>query len=351
MRVERWLKRYPVELSGKTVAITGSTGGIGRELCRHLLKAGASLVLLDRSPEKSAALQRELQAEFPAAQLMAVRVVLDDMASVNTACEILKTLPLDILIHNAGAYSIPRYTTPEGYDNVFQINAIAPYYMTKALLPLLRERGGRVVAVGSIAHRYSESDLQDVDFATRRQASLVYGNAKRYLMFSLYELFRNETAATLAVCHPGITFTNITAHYPKLIFALIKHPMKVIFMPPRKAALSILQGCVQACGYHEWIGPWLFDVWGMPRKRRLRSCNADESRAIFEAMERSIKEPLNSRWAALLLLHAFQNLFLHFVCGGDDELQQENHGNHGNTAGNQRGAVRTEGIKTEVEYR
>lgn len=295
MHLDRWLHHHSIDLSEKTVAITGSTGGIGRELCRLLLSCGASLILLDRSPERSAALRAALGAEFPHAVLQHVRLNLEDMLSVKAACEEVKRLPVDILIHNAGAYSIPRYTTPEGYDNVFTINAVAPYYITKALLPQLRERGGRVVVVGSIAHRYSKADVADVDFSTRRQASLVYGNAKRYLMFSLYELFRSETKVTLSVCHPGITPTNITAHYPKWIFALIKYPMKVIFMSPRKAALSILLGCVQSCGYHEWIGPWLFDVWGLPKKRTLHSCTAGECCYIYQAMEHSIKEPLNSR--------------------------------------------------------
>ena len=60
--------------------------------------------------------------------------------------------------------------------------------------------------------------------------------------FSLFELFRSEKSVTLSVTHPGITFTNITAHYPKLIFAVIKHPMKVIFMKTDKASLSIVKG-------------------------------------------------------------------------------------------------------------
>lgn len=290
MRVEKWLQRQSIDLNGKTVAITGSTGGIGRELCRLLLTAGASLIMLDRSPERSATLRQTLKAEFPHAVLQSISVTLDDMASVKAACEELKHVSVDILIHNAGAYAIPRYTTPEGYDNVFQINAIATYYITKTLLPQLRERGGRVIVVGSIAHRYAKADPTDIDFSTRSRASLVYGNAKRYVMFSLYELFRSETKATLSVCHPGITLTNITAHYPKWIFALIKHPMKVVFMSPRKAALSIFLGCVQPCCYHEWIGPRLLDVWGMPQKSKLRSCAPAECEHIYRTMEESIKQ-------------------------------------------------------------
>lgn len=289
MRLKVWLKDNPNGLYGKTVAMTGCTGGIGRRLCRLLLKAGAALVMLDRSPSKAASLREKLIREYPSAKLIPIQVSLDDMDSVKAACEQLKALPIDIFIHNAGAYCIPRHTTPEGFDNVFQINALAPYILTKALLPQLRERGGRVVLVSSIAHRYSHTDPNDVDFTTRRAASLVYGNAKRRCMFALYELFRNETQATLSVCHPGITLTNITAHYPKWVFALIKYPMKVIFMSPSKAAMSIFWGCVEACGYHEWIGPRWFDIWGLPKKRRLHSCSTAESEAIYQAMEDCIK--------------------------------------------------------------
>ena len=136
------------------------------------------------------------------------------------------------------------------------------------------------MVVGSIAHNYSRIDESDVDFSTRKQASKVYGNAKRYLMFSLFELFKNEDRVSLAITHPGITFTNITSHYPKLIFAIIKHPMKVIFMKPRKAALSLLQGVFEETSYHTWIGPRLFDIWGVPSLKKLRTCSIKESEKI-----------------------------------------------------------------------
>lgn len=286
MKTTTWIKRNTASLAGKRVAVTGSTGGIGRELCRHLAGLGAELVLMDRNTERSRAFGGELTAEFPGLRVSYIRTDLEDMDSVKAAVDELKHLVPDAIIHNAGAYSIPRRKCSTGLDNVFQINFAAPYYMTKELLPILREREGRVIAVGSVAHNYSRTDPDDVDFSTRTKSSLVYGNAKRYLMFALHELFRDERQAKLAVTHPGITFTNITAHYPPLIFAIIKHPMKVIFMKPRAACLSILDGMFRETGYHEWIGPALFDVWGMPKKRRLRTCHEEESRRIFEDAER-----------------------------------------------------------------
>ncbi len=285
MKISRWLRDNASSLVGKTVAVTGTTGGLGMPLCKTLAFLGANLILCDRNPQKSAAFRDELQSAYPAVTVACVPLDLEDIASVESAILRLRVLQPDVLIHNAGAYSIPRHTCESGYDNVFQINFVSPYTITRALLPMLRQRGGCVVAVGSIAHHYSHSDPADVDFASRRAASKVYGNAKRYWMFSLYDLFAEETKASLAVVHPGITFTNITAHYPKWLFAIIKHPMKVIFMRPSKACLSVVRGVFDPCGYHEWIGPRLFDVWGLPKKRRLHSCKEAECRHIIDAAQ------------------------------------------------------------------
>ena len=286
---------------GKRVAITGSTGGLGGALCAYLAELGASLVLLDRNTARSNAHREALLARFPNIEVDCVRLDLEDLIDAESAITRLKELKIDVFLHNAGAYSIPRHKCASGYDNVFQINFATPYYMIRRLLPDLRERGGRVVVVGSIAHRYSKIDVQDVDFSTRRAASKVYGNAKRYLMYSLFELFRDEEKASLAIGHPGITFTNITAHYPKLIFALIKHPMKWIFMKPQKAALSVLRGVFEATEHDTWIGPACFDVWGWPKKKRLRGCPAEEcaeiaaiAETVYQACANTVQDPAKS---------------------------------------------------------
>jgi NAD(P)-dependent dehydrogenase (short-subunit alcohol dehydrogenase family) len=221
MKTEKWISKNTESLKGKTIAITGSTGGIGKELCRHLAKLEASLILVDRNKDKSDRLASELSDTY-GIKVSLINADLEDIDSVKAAAQRLMSFDIDVFIHNAGAYSIPRHKCSTGFDNVFMINFVSPYYIIREILPLLRKRRGRVVVVGSIAHNYSKVDPRDVDFATVKQASRVYGNAKRYLMFSLYELFKNEREVSLAVTHPGITFTNITAHYPKLIFAIIR---------------------------------------------------------------------------------------------------------------------------------
>ncbi len=285
MGIKAWLNKNTFSLRGKTVAVTGSTGGLGTELCRHLAALGASLILLNRSEERTRVQMSELSLVNPEVQSTFIPLDLEDIRSVFSATEELKARKPDVLIHNAGAYSIPRHTCQTSFDNVFQINFVSPYYMTRELLPTFRKYGGRIVTVGSIAHNYSKSDENDVDFATRGRASLVYGNAKRYLMFAVARLFSDETSATSAIVHPGITFTNITAHYPKVIFALIKHPMKIIFTRPRKASLSILKGVFDSTLLNEWIGPRVMNIWGYPRKSRLKTLTKEECEHIFATAE------------------------------------------------------------------
>lgn len=284
--MKRWLERNTSSLAGKTVAVSGSTGGLGKALCDHLARLGADLILLDRNQKKVAALCIDLKRKYPQHKIGYMLMDLSDLDSVDRAAQMLENKPLDVLICNAGAYAVPRFITSSGLDNVFQINFAAPYYLIRRLMPHLAKRQGRVVAVGSVAHRYSVTDPDDVDFRTRKKASLVYGNAKRYLMFSMYELFGDRRDVTISVTHPGISVTGITAHYPKWLYAIIKYPMKVIFMPPKRACLSILRGVFEPTAPGVWIGPRHFDVWGYPRARRLSTCSDEEKARIGAEAER-----------------------------------------------------------------
>ena len=273
--IKKWIEQNTESLKGKCVAVTGATGGLGAELCKYLCFLGADLVLLDRNREKSLDLKETL-LQNSSVNIENITVDLEDIESVKSACNELETRKIDFFIHNAGAYSIPRKKCSTGFDNVFQINFVSPYYIINRLLPQFENNNSRVIVVGSIAHNYCKTRRNDVDFSMCDSAALVYGNAKRYLMFSLYELLSTNQSVTFSVVHPGITLTGITAHYPKWLFAIIKRPMKIIFMSPKRAALSLLKGFFVKCGYKEWIGPKIFDIWGAPKKRQLKTCSDSE---------------------------------------------------------------------------
>ena len=283
------------DLHGKNIAITGATGGLGVNVCMHLAKAGANLILINRSMDKSEKLKQQINNIYPSVDVKIVIADLSNFNSVKQAVQILKTMPIDTLILNAGIYNVPRYITDIGYDNVFVTNFVSHYYMVKQLLPILKKsQSPNVVAVGSIAHNYCKLNPNDIDYSTNAKHTKVYGNSKRFLMFGLMGLFKNETNIKFSVVHPGVTFTNITNHYPKLVYALIKYPMKILFPSPKKASLHIVGGVVNSTPYHHWIGPTIMSVWGKPKLTKLKTCNENESKQIFDLAEQIYNKLANN---------------------------------------------------------
>lgn len=286
MKYYKWLNKNTTSLKGKTVAISGATGGLGVCVCDYLAYLDADLICLDRNADKSNKLINYLKVKYPSLNAKHITLDLENMNQVKLVAEQLKQADIDYLILNAGAYKIPRHKCDTGFDNVFQINFVSPYYLARELMPQIMQKGGRVVAVSSIAHNYSKIDENDIDFSNVKTPSKVYGNAKRFLTFALFGLFNDNTA--LSIVHPGITFTNITNHYPKLVFALIKHPMKIIFMKPQKAALSVICGIFNGCKRSEWIGPKFFNIWGIPKQQKLHTCSKNEIDKICKIANENI---------------------------------------------------------------
>ena len=273
----------------KTIAITGSTGGLGSLIVKDLSK-DFNLVLVDRNINKSKALAAEVLAEDPTANIDFVTCDLADFESVKNAVNALIGRDIHVLMLNSGVYNVPVFKCDTGYNNVFQINFTSQYYMARQMV----EKSAtleKVVITSSVAHRYDRIDEKDVDFSTRTKSAKIYGNSKRFLTFALYEYFKGVKDKKLAVAHPGVTLTNMTNHYPKFIYPIVKLGIKIFFPSPKKAIRSLLLAARQeSCGYKEWIGPSVFDVWGKPKKSKLKSCTDEESRRIADIAENIYKK-------------------------------------------------------------
>lgn len=286
MDINKWFSENTQSLKGKTVAITGATGGLGNSICRHLAKLDADLILMDRNKERSAKFGNDLSKEFPDIKISYITVDMENFESVNAAAEALFKTDIDIFIANAGAYNIPRKKCPTGFDNIFQINFVSPYYIINKILPKLRTRKGKVLAIGSLAHMGVKINPNDTEYLNCKNNEKIYGNSKRFFMFSLFELFKNEREVSLSIVHPGITYTNLMTNYPKPISEIIKYPMKIIFMSPEKASLSVIKGIFASCDTYEWIGPKIFAIWGYPYKAKIKMPSADEREVIMNTVEK-----------------------------------------------------------------
>ena len=273
----------------KKIAITGSTGGLGQKICDLVAERGAELVLVDRNPVKSRENAERLKKTFPSVKTELVLCDLESMESVRKAAFALAKADIDVLILNSGIYNVPLKRCDSGYNNVFQVNFVSQYFLARKLAeisPTLK----KVIATSSIAHNYSKTDENDVDFSTRRSSAKIYGNSKRFLTFALYELFEDSDAVELAVYHPGVTLTNITNHYPKFINPIVKAGIALVFPPPKKAVRGILLSFDGNCRHSEWFCPSVFNIWGKPEKKLLKTCDREESRRIGSIADKIYRE-------------------------------------------------------------
>ena len=158
------------DLTGKVAVVTGGTRGIGLMMARGLLQAGARVYLSARKADEGAQARAELAAHG------SVHFVQADL-STEAECRRLATEvgrledQVDVLVNNAGAtWGAPLAEFPEsGWDKVLDLNLKAPFFLTRAFLPMLEEAGtdddpARVINVGSIdgihvppMHTYSYS--------------------------------------------------------------------------------------------------------------------------------------------------------------------------------------------------
>ena len=133
----------------KTVLITGATDGIGLETAKMLVEQGHHVLLHGRNPEKLQRVEANLSASGNVEGYLAD---LSDMQAVRSLAEAVaeKHQSLDALINNAGVLLAPNTTTGGGLDVRFAVNTIAPYLLTRELLPLLGNNG-RVINLSSAA--------------------------------------------------------------------------------------------------------------------------------------------------------------------------------------------------------
>lgn len=286
MDISRFINENAATLSGKTVVLTGADGGFGKEICRCLAPHCGKLILINHLPEKADEFWEEMCRDFPEANIRYLRADFENVNEVEALCRKLSDVPIDFLFHNAGAYCMPRRRNAVGVDCVFQINFLSPYYITKKLLPNLRQQGGKVIVMGSIAHSGAKADRGDIDFPLCNIPSRIYGNSKRYLMYAHEELLKNEASVRYAIAHPGISPTGITRNYPKALGALTKIPMKIMFMSPKEAGLSAVRAILEDSPQYSWFGPKFFNIWGSPELKALEGCNLDERKFIFETAEK-----------------------------------------------------------------
>jgi NAD(P)-dependent dehydrogenase (short-subunit alcohol dehydrogenase family) len=199
----------------RTIVITGATDGLGKGLAKELAPTGARLILHGRNEDKGRALLDQLgQHETGRAgarpringELIWQRA---DLASLDEVRELASVLleedRLDVLVNNAGIGTAgPREESADGYELRFAVNYLAPFLLTRRLLPLIRRsEPARIVNVTSAGQ--APIDFEDVMLERSYSGVQAYCQSKLALVMFTFDLAEElEGSGVTANClHPG----------------------------------------------------------------------------------------------------------------------------------------------------
>jgi NAD(P)-dependent dehydrogenase (short-subunit alcohol dehydrogenase family) len=202
------------EFKDKLVVLTGATSGIGYITAIKYASKGANLLCINRNPEKSENLSREIESKFGVKcdYKIADLSSLKDIFRVSQELSQMET-PIDVVIHNAGVYLTKRELTPDGFEKVFAVHYLSSFIMNYRLMDKLKAQGkARIIMVGSEGHRFAAWGLRldDLNWQKRSYSGLKsYGSAKTAQLLSMIvfdEHFKN-TGVTINTMHPGAVKT------------------------------------------------------------------------------------------------------------------------------------------------
>lgn len=150
-RLFDWKPLESFDMTGKVVAITGATSGLGLSAAQMMASLGAAIIVVGRGEDKTERARSEIVAATGNTAVSIALADLGDLDQVRSAAESIARQHdrLDVLIHNAGALFPKRKTTADGMELTVKVQVVAPFLLTSLLLPTLSASGGRVLTMSS----------------------------------------------------------------------------------------------------------------------------------------------------------------------------------------------------------
>ena len=211
--------------AGRTIVVTGATGGIGYFAAEQLAAAGADVVLASRSAAKLHAAEAAIRSQVPEASLRSVVIELGSLASVDDAAAELAELPrLDGILLNGGAMTLSRRaTTTDGIPLLLGTHVVSHVRLVAKILPSLTATAAAHHSVGRVVHAstgFVEQFRFDLADVRRVPATGVgaYTKAKAATEVFAFELDRRLRASQQPVMsivtRPGVGVDAKTPHRP-----------------------------------------------------------------------------------------------------------------------------------------
>ena len=267
-----------VDLTGKTVLVTGASSGLGEATARALAARGARVVLGVRDLQAGARVARGIRDSIegcPEDRVLVPTTPLDLSSNASVAAfarEVSSTHApvLDVLVNNAGVNFLPKSFTPEGIGTIAQINFLGPAALTRLLEEPLRRaaaRGGAAVVahVSSATHRYAAiapdaraflRTWEHGSYAASKLANVVFANEcqRRWGQSLTSETRANdEQPRTMSgtrgrvvsvAIDPGAVFSNLWLRDAFFSKPSAQFLLRALYAPPADGATAVVLACL-----------------------------------------------------------------------------------------------------------
>ena len=199
----------------KLAVITGADGGMGMEITRAVAAAGYKVIMACRDPEIAEEKRQLIMRETGNIALEIVPVNLASLSSTASfANELLQRGEvITLLMNNAGTMETRRCITDDGLERTVSVYYVAPYLLTRKLLPLMGE-GSRIVNMVSCTYASGKLDFPDFFLRGKKGAFWripIYSNTKLALTLFTIALSKKvkEKGIIVNAADPGIVSTKI----------------------------------------------------------------------------------------------------------------------------------------------
>ncbi|WP_329480021.1 SDR family oxidoreductase [Kribbella sp. NBC_01484] len=273
-------------MAGRTVLVTGGTGGIGKATAAGLGILGARVAITGRDRGRAEAAADEIRTAT-GAQVDVFVADLSSQAEVRRlAVEVLADLArVDVLVNNVGGYWNTRHVTADGLERTFAVNHLAPFLLTQLLLERLGESGtARVVTVSSNAHTAGRIDFEDLQGERSYSGERAYSQSKLANILFTYELARRlqGTSITTNALHPGVVRTAFGAEDPSGVQRVLVPVLRPFLKSPARGAATSIH-LASAPGLAQVSGKYF--VNGKPKASSARSYDEAAARRLWEISE------------------------------------------------------------------
>jgi retinol dehydrogenase-12 len=205
------------EMNGRTSVVTGATSGIGREVAQQLAGCGYCVLGVGRDAGRCHEAEREIRARTGNFAVTFLTADLSSQSEIRALAGNIALLSptIDVLVNNAGVFTLTRKETVDGLETQLAVNWLAAYMLTGLLMPqLLKAPCARVVTVSSESHFAGRMHWDDIGLRRGYHGLKAYDQSKLAVVLFSYELSRRLRARhrldTYAV-DPGLVKTQIAA--------------------------------------------------------------------------------------------------------------------------------------------